>query len=266
LAEATVKSAQRVFEIIELFGAKRCPLRLKHVVEELKCPSSSIAALLKCMAQSGYLSFDHRTHAYSLTGRLTNLTNWVVADSFENGVVDEVLRGLQKTSGELITLAAECELHSEYVKTYRSLGDGIQLYISPGTKRILIQGGAGWHFLAKRSLTEVAEIYRRTVRAGYVTEAEFPLSSLIEKLARVRDQDVSFATARESVRPTAHWGGGLVSMEIPVPAHHRKLAICVGGPAERLERRFETLGKMLRAGRSKIAESLESQPLVSVAP
>jgi IclR family acetate operon transcriptional repressor len=261
LNDINIKSAQRVLEIIECFGAKRQPLRLKHVVEELKYPSSSVAVLLKCMTQLGYLNFDELTHSYSLTGRLAGLTNWVAADSFENGIVDEILRSLQKSCGELILLAAESGLHSEYIKTYRSLGDGIQLYISPGTKRVLILCGAGWLFLSKRSEQEVAEIYRKTIKAGYLKEVEFPMSRLMERLACIRDEDVIYATARESIRPVAHWGGSLISMEIPVPAGHGKLAICIGGPAERLKEKFEKIAKILRASRAKITESLKKDVL-----
>ena len=257
MKDASIKSAQRVFEILECFGNRRRPLRLKHVVEELDYPTSSVAALLKCMTQLGYLSFDDVDRSYSLTGRLAGLTSWVESDSFESGIVDEVLRGLQKESNELVVLATESGLYAEYIRTYRSLGDGIQLYISPGTKRVLVQTGAGWLFLRDRSIREVTEIHRKTIRAGYLTEKDYPLSRLMAQLDHSRERDVIYASARESVLPTAHWGGGLASMELPVPAGHRKLAICIGGPAERLEAKLDLLSTMLRASCAKIAKAVK---------
>ena len=259
VSDGSIKSAQRVFEIIECFDAHRRPLRLKHLVDELKYPTSSVAALLKCMTELGYLSFDDVSRSYSLTARLTNLTSWVTADTYENGIVDEVLRGLQKETLELVTLATRTRLHIEYIKTYRSLGDGVQLFITQGTKRVLVQTGAGWLFLRNRSIREVTEIYRNTIRAGHLSEHEYPLDKLLMRLEHSREDDVVFATARESVRPTAHWGGGLISIEIPVPPGHRELAICIGGPSERLEARFDAIAAMLRAGRDKIAAKLDRQ-------
>lgn len=231
-------------------------MRLKHIVEELGYPTSSVAVLLKCMTNLGYLHFDERTRHYALTGRLATLTGWVQASSFESGVLEEVLRGLQKETGELVVLAAENGLHIEYIRTYRSPGDGVQLYIAPGTKRVLIQSGAGWLFLRKKSVREVTEIYRETIEAGLLTEAEYTLARLLERLEQARGQDVVFASAHESVRPTAHWEGGLISMEIPVLAGSPKLAICIGGPAKRLESRLDAIVAMLRVARREVAEAL----------
>lgn len=256
MRDASVKSAQRVLEIIECLGRMRRPLRLKDIVEELRYPTSSVAVLLKCMTNLGYLHFDERTRHYALTGRLTALTSWVQTSSFESGALEEVLRGLQREAGELVVLAAENGLHAEYIRTYRSLGDGVQLYISPGTKRVLIQAGAGWLFLREKSVCEVTEIYRETIKAGHLTEAEYPLARLLARLEQSRGKDVVFASAKESVRPTAHWDGGLISTEIPVAPGSAKLAICIGGPAKRLESRLDTLAAMLRAARGKVVGSL----------
>jgi DNA-binding IclR family transcriptional regulator len=267
MREGGVKSARRVFEIIELFGRKKQPLRLKHIVEELHYPHSSVAALLKCMTHLGYLSFDQRKHCYSLTGRLASLTSWSVSDSFETGIVEEVLRNIQKESDELVLLGAENGIHVEYVKTYRSLGKGMQLFIAPGTKRILIQGGAGWFFLRDKAPSAIADIYRRTIKAGYITADKYPLSRLTADLEKSRDNDLIFVTAREVLRQTAHWRGGLIAMQIPVPLGHRELVICIGGAAERLKERLDTLAAILRANREKIREALDQkmdEPLSAV--
>src|SRR6201995_998841 len=67
------KSARRVFDILELFRERQCPLRLKDVVDALGMPTSSAAALLKTMAQMNYLSFESASRAYLPTLRLSQL-------------------------------------------------------------------------------------------------------------------------------------------------------------------------------------------------
>jgi DNA-binding IclR family transcriptional regulator len=254
MKEVDVKSARRVFEIVELFGRRKQPLRLKHIVEALDSPHSSIDALLKCMTHLGYLSFDQRTHCYTLTGRLASITSWSRADDFETDVVEEVMRDIQKQSDELVLLAAESGIYTEYIKSYRALGEGMQLFIAPGTKRILVQGGAGTLFLRNKTADEIADIYRRTLKAGDITTENYPLFRLMSELENSRDKDIIFVTARQVVAPTAHWGGALISMQLPVPQGHRELVICIGGPAERLQARLEFLSGILRAGRERIRQ------------
>jgi hypothetical protein len=41
------KSARRVFDILELFRERQCPLRLKDVVDSLGMPTSSAAARIE---------------------------------------------------------------------------------------------------------------------------------------------------------------------------------------------------------------------------
>jgi IclR family transcriptional regulator, KDG regulon repressor len=51
MSNELTKSARRVFDILELFRERQCPLRLKDVADSLDMPTSSAAALLKTMAQ-----------------------------------------------------------------------------------------------------------------------------------------------------------------------------------------------------------------------
>jgi len=54
----SVKSACRVFEILEHFKDAKQPLRLSAIAERLHYPLSSTAALLSTMAEQGYLQFE----------------------------------------------------------------------------------------------------------------------------------------------------------------------------------------------------------------
>jgi IclR family KDG regulon transcriptional repressor len=64
MSNELTKSARRVFDILELFRERQCPLRLKDVVDSLDMPTSSAAALLKTMTQLNYLSFESTSRAY----------------------------------------------------------------------------------------------------------------------------------------------------------------------------------------------------------
>ena len=51
----TVKSADRVFDLLELFERVRRPLRVGEIAERLGVPQSSVSMLLRTMVARGYM-------------------------------------------------------------------------------------------------------------------------------------------------------------------------------------------------------------------
>lgn len=70
MADAAIKSARRVFEIMEFFDRARRPLGLKAICDELRYPVSSGAAMLKSLVTLGYLEYDRKTQTYLPTMRI----------------------------------------------------------------------------------------------------------------------------------------------------------------------------------------------------
>lgn len=255
---ASVKSAMRVFEILEKFKEVRQPLRLKDLCEHLGYPVSSTAALIKTIADQGYLHFDQTSRAYFPTPRLAQLTNWVGGANFEHGPVLDAMRRLQRMTGELSVLGTPIGIHMEYVETLRAT-HVIQLYNPPGTRRLLVQLGMGWLMLSRMPEATATAIYKRTVTLGKVDATEFPLEDFLARLAQMRKQDFAFTRASDYVRPnTAHWGGAMISMLVPVPPNHRRLAIGIGGPAQRLDDNHDALLAALRTEIARLSEQAES--------
>ncbi len=247
-----VKSAARAFEILECFGKERAPMRLKELVERLGYPTSSIAALLKSMTTQGLLTFDPKSKCYMPSARLAGLVSWVPVEKFEQGVVLNAMINIQRKTHELIVLGVEKGIHIEYIETIRS-SEGMQLFIPPGTQRLTIQSVMGWHFLSLYPDKHAREIYRATIKRGELAESEFSFEQLLRRVHQHRELDISFVTARDLVRPAAHWGSGMVTMMVPVPAGHRKLGIGVGGPADRLAQKLGLISEYLRLEASEIA-------------
>jgi DNA-binding IclR family transcriptional regulator len=252
---ALVKSAARAFEILECFSKERAPMRLKELVERLGYPTSSIAVLLKSMTTQGLLTFDSKSKCYMPSARLAGLVSWVPVEKFEQGVVLNAMINIQRKTQELIVLGIERGIHIEYIETIRS-GEGMQLYISPGTQRLTIQSVMGWHFLSLYPDKHATEIYRATIKRGELAESEFSIEQLLRRVCQHRELDISFITARDLVRPAAHWGSGMVTMMVPVPVGHRKLGIGVGGPADRLAQKLDLISECLRLEASEIARTI----------
>lgn len=257
MAAMQVKSAARVFSVLELFDRERRPLRLKDIACELDQPTSSTAALLKSIAAQGYLSFDAKTRAYFPTPRLAKIAHWVPYEAFEQGVVQEALRQLQRATGETTILAAQHGIFIEYEQTVNAT-EGIHLRLAPGTRRLTVQTGTGWLLLNRLPRPQAVAVYEETIAAGELDRRKFSRAAFLARLDDHAGRVISFVRARDILIPTAHWGGGMVSALIPVPNGHRPLALGVGGPADRLEANMKTISAALTNAIESIGAALET--------
>ena len=251
----SVKSAVRVFEILEFFARYRKPSRLRDIVHYLGYPTSSVNALMKSMVAQGYMRFDEATHRYMPAARIAQLTAWVNIEGFEQTVVLEAMYRLRAIAGEPVVLATPNDIFLEYVESLHGW-EGINSYIKPGTRRLLAQTGTGWLFMSRMPREEALAIYRRTIKTKELTAAEFSERALLDKLDEHGDMEISFIRAKDVLRPTAHWNAAMISMIIPIPTGHRGLALGLHGPTDRLQSKRHLIEAELRRSAGEIAASL----------
>src|SRR4029079_14268169 len=132
MSDGLIKSARRVFDILELFRERQCPLRLKDVVDALDMPTSSAAALLKTMAQMNYLSFESTSRSYLPTPKLSELGGWVNSASYEGGPIQDAVRRIGRKLGETILLGTATDIYVEIVDILRAR-EPLQYFTHIGT-------------------------------------------------------------------------------------------------------------------------------------
>src|SRR3954452_4495052 len=247
MSNELTKSARRVFDILELFRERQCPLRLKDVVDALAMPTSSAAALLKTMSQMNYLSFESTSRAYLPTLRLSQLGSWVTAANYEGGPIQEAVRRIGRKVGETILLGTVTDIYVEIVDILRAK-QPLQYYTSVGTKVLLVHSGVGWPLLSGLADEEIARIYRRTVRMKKIERGVSSLKRLNAGIEQVRRD--GYCLSRGMVTR----GVGVVGMMVPTPPNHRKLAIGVAGPQERIERNLTKILAAIRAENQRLSE------------
>lgn len=227
--QQSIKSADRVFSVLELFAEQRRPLRLKEIVAHLGYPTSSAAALLKVMMSSGYLSFDQSTRTYIPTIKLSQLGEWITETVLDERLL-KVMKALLLQTRENVILGQENGIYAQYTKVL-SGDQPIRFYVATGAKRLLVHSGMGWALLAERSDDFIEKIYRQTVKLGEISERHFSLAALTQRVVAVRRS--GYAYSESNVSP----GAGVIAMVIPGFYHDRQLALGIGGPVERLNRR-----------------------------
>jgi len=246
MSNGLTKSARRVFDILELFRERQCPLRLKDVTDSLVMPTSSAAALLKTMTQMNYLSFESTSRAYLPTLRLSQLGSWVTSANYESGPIQEAVRRIGRKVGETILLGTVTDIYVEIVDILRAR-QPLQYYTRVGTRVLLVHSGVGWPLLSELTDAEVARIYRRTTWLKKIERGVSSLVRLNAGVAQVRRD--GYCLSRGMVTR----GVGVVGMMLQTPPHHRRLAIGVAGPQERIEKNLTRILAAIRAETARLA-------------
>jgi DNA-binding IclR family transcriptional regulator len=246
MSDGLTKSARRVFDILELFRERQCPLRLKDVVDSLGMPTSSAAALLKTMAQMNYLSFESTSRAYLPTPIVAARQLGHLGD-YEGGPIQEAVRRIGRKLGETILLGTSTDIYVEIVEILRAR-QPLQYYTHVGTRVLLVHSGLGWPLLSELADDEIARIFRRTVRQNKIERGVSSLNRLRSGVEQVRDK--GYCLSRGMVTR----GVGVVGLMVPTPPGHRRLAIGVAGPQERIEKNLTKILAALRAENTRLLQ------------
>ena len=244
MSDAAIKSAKRVFEVLEAFDRQRRPLSLKEILLDLGYPASSGSALLKSLVSLGYLDYDRERRTYFPTMRVAALGSWVQDALFGEGALAAVMQRLHEVTGETVILAAQSDLSAQYVHLIRS-SEPLNFSVPPGARRPLAASGMGWVLLSAKSDDEIEKL-RRRINAQ--PEAQ-PLSreALMERINEVRARGYAFS------KHTVSDGAGIIAAALPRGAFGRTFALGVGGPVSRLEAKESVIVRELRAGAERLS-------------
>nr|WP_176392247.1 helix-turn-helix domain-containing protein [Sphingomonas sp. CDS-1] len=241
-----VKSALRVIEIMEFFARHRRPARLSELAEALGYPVSSTDALLKTLTAQGYMRLDADTRGYWPSSRMAHLTSWIKADGFEQVVALDAMFRLRAAVDEPVVLATPNGIYLDYVESILVAGRQT-LHLRAGERRLLVQTGTGWLFLARQQRSEALEIYRQTIDLRMLHEKDFGRADFERRLDEHMAMDVSVLWASELSAPTAHWNGGMISAIIATPPESRPLALGVYGSVQSLAAKRDFIVAEMRA-------------------
>jgi IclR family transcriptional regulator, KDG regulon repressor len=246
MSDSVVKSARRVFEVLEMFDRERRSLSLKDVCAAFAYAPSSGAALLKSLVTLGYLDYDRTTRSYFPTMRIAFLGQWVQDALFGDGEALRLMAHLHAITGETIMLATQSDLYAQYIHAVHA-GEPLQVAVSPGTLRPLASSGMGWLLLSCRSDADIEKMCRRIdIEDGKRVDR----AALKRNIAAARRNGYVFS------RHTVRRGTGIIAMLLPEGTFDRTFAIGIAGSVSQLERKQAAILDAMRRG---IREFLPAQ-------
>jgi len=242
---SAIKSARRVFEVLERFDAARRPLTLKEIADALAYPTSSAQALLKSLVVLGYLEYDRPSRTYLPTMRIAAVGRWVAEGLFGAGEVLPVMRALRDATGETVIMGARSDLFAHYVHVVRGDDEPLHFAPAPGSVRPLGRCGIGRLLLSAETDDEIDLIVRRINIAE--PAARLDLAELMDDIAAIRHQRHVFS------RHLFAEGVGAIAVLAPGAWHGRRFALGLGAPVARLEANYEAHLARLRAAADNLS-------------
>ena len=240
-----VKSAARVFELLELFDAERRPLRVAEIVERLGVPQSSVSMLLKTLALRGYMEFDAVRREYCPSVRISFLGDWATRLPDQKEGVPDAMRRIFNSTGESVLLGRMNGVLMQYLSVIES-EHALRFSPAPGTLRPLHRTAIGIMLMSRMEDKQIGLLLRR-----YNAEAgtKWPIAKIAEtfraiELAREQGyyESANLATS----------GAGVIATLLPTPIRGQRLGIGIGGPVDRLhKRRKELLANLLAVARAE---------------
>lgn len=112
-----VKSAQRVFEVLEYFDALHPEATVSEIADRYGYPQSSASELLNYMVSLGYLRRGSSGRSFRLTMRVSMLGSWVQPDLTRTGSLLGIVDSIAERTGRMVILSSRAgvDLHCLHV-------------------------------------------------------------------------------------------------------------------------------------------------------
>jgi len=236
-----VKSAERVFQIMELFQIEKAQLSARNISEKLLMPRSSTNVLIKTMLKKGYLGYDQNDYTYFPTTKIAQLSEWALEHFFNyQEELDAICNKLSKESSETVSITVRSGDEAQFVKVIPGMHP-VTLKIYEGSKTSLFHSACGLALLSNLNTEQVQKL-----ASGYnerIGELDKPVdvTELLEKLLLISKRLV--AIDYEGVIKDA----GAVSIGIPEHVFGKFIAISVSGPAQRIKNKEIDIENSLKA-------------------
>ncbi|SOY67714.1 putative transcriptional regulator, IclR [Cupriavidus taiwanensis] len=230
----TVKSANRVFDLLELFERVRRPLRVGEIGERLGIPQSSVSMLLRTMVARGYLEFDAQLRTYCPSVRVAFLCGWTTRKPGAGASVHDAMRRLSSETGETVLLGRQSGNMLQYLSVIES-SHALRLSVSSGTIRPMHRTAIGIMLMSRMEDEQIGRLLRR-----YNAEAA-PGESLARPGEVLREVEVARRQGYYESASLASPGAGVIATLVATPIRGQWLGIGTGGPVARLHARRKKL-------------------------
>jgi DNA-binding IclR family transcriptional regulator len=253
MADGVIKTAGRVFEVLEYFRDVRRPLAVREIAAHCRYPLSSTAVLLKSMATLGYLSYDNLLKAYFPTVQMAVLGDWVLESMCASGDVLAFAEGLHRQSAETVIIGVQNDVFVHYAHVIPGQHP-LRFFTPVGTRRTLCLSGMGWATLSVLSDHAIRQHIARTISRLGRTARSIDEEFVLAQVEHVRKQGYAFS------RGTVTRGACVIAMPLRVAGIEGRFTVGIGGPIDRLDHDMPRLVEIMQRGMAQFSKTQTALP------
>lgn len=240
MTERTVKSAQRVLELLEYFADVQRPATVKEISQTLGYPQSSTSVLLASLRDAGYFDHDSLTGLYTPNVRLALMTAWVEEHLYSDQSLMRLMHGVHDACGHTVSIAKLQGAQVRYLHVLQATRSG-SFKAKIGSLRPLFLSAAGRMLITTRLEREVPGLLRRANALETDPSRQRALDEALQDRRQVLGQ--GWALSLGSSTP----GAAGLAILLPVPRHHDPMTLGVGGPVDEIRQDQARLVALLNA-------------------
>jgi DNA-binding IclR family transcriptional regulator len=234
-----VKSALRVFDLLEFFAEWRRPATVSEICLSLGWPQSSTSVLLRSLADSGYLDHDPRSRMYVPTARVTLATAWIQDHLYSDHSLLRLMEQVLAATGHTVMIGTRKGVQVRYLHVLQSTREH-RLLARIGSLRPLFRTAAGKMLLTTLSDREVAQLLQRA--NALETDKALRLEPTAVKHEVAQNRAAGYALSEGTSIP----GAAALAVLLPAGRDRAPMTLSLGGPVNEVLAERERLLAVLR--------------------
>jgi DNA-binding IclR family transcriptional regulator len=238
--DQVVKSAGRVFAVLELFDHVRMPLSATDIVRRLAFPQSSTVALLKSMVSLGYLGYDQFDRRYLPTMRVPMLGRWLMDAVGADGGLIHLIRAISANTGETVALSAQTDLAMQFLHVERGTRP-LTLNVNAGDRTALLTTIVGIVALSSRPDATIARYVERTNRLVRDPSQHADPAAVLARVGATRRRGYGVGDSEYSA------GVGVLAWLLPPLPGDRRVVLSVAGAVDAIREEHDVIVESVRA-------------------
>ncbi|WP_374344438.1 IclR family transcriptional regulator [Phenylobacterium sp.] len=237
--QSVVKSAARTLEIFEYFDEARRPAHIQEVALALGYPHSSTAALLRSLADLGYLDYSVEDKTYFPSIRVSLLGHWVGDEVLPLRRIQQQMRDIAEQTQMTVVLGAVSGGYCQYVRVIEGTTP-IRYHVKAGTRRCLVRSTLGRVLLAMEPPDVRARMVAEALAVWDGDEAPPPVEEVAGDLAQVAGRGHAFYAG------LVNENAAVLAIPLAVSPPARPLALGLAAPKDLFRSRRAELLKIMR--------------------
>ena len=223
-----VKSARRIFEILELFDRERRAMPAVEIAAQLQYPLASTHEILKTLVELGYFTYGDPKWAYAPSNSIASIVDWTKDVVGNDSRIIQLMDDLNSVTQETINLSRRVDANVKIIKGLESR-HAVGVSAKPGTLMPVTQSLTGIASLSATSEEELDQFLKRLRNLDPDQHKNLNRGLVDEIVGEIK-------TTGSSMRcDLTVEGVGAVCCPIRSPQFNEALVIGIVGPSNRIK-------------------------------